>query len=286
MPMPDWKSLVGERIESLGLTAAAESSLVDELAQHLEDRYRELSSAGVSAKDAYEQTIGELTDMAPLRAIYERNQRLPKHDPVPFAGATTGNFFEDLWRDLRYATRTMRKNPLFVLFVVATLALGIGANTTIFSVINTLILNPLPVPRSSELFALSGSEAKAGAKTAATLPLSYLNLRDFGARSETFASLAGYTGTQVLTLETGGGPQRMFGEFVTGNYFSTLGLEPARGRFFLSDEDSHPGAHPVAVMSYAAWQAKFGGANDIVGKTLRLNSLVFTVIGVAPPRFI
>ena len=78
----------------------------------------------------------------------------------------------------------------------------------------------------------------------------------------------------------------MFGELVTGNYFSTLGLSPARGRFFLPEEDGTPGAHPVAVMNYGTWQASFGSAADIVGKTLRINNIVFTVIGVAPPRFI
>ncbi len=283
--MPDWKNLLRGRLAPLALTPAAESSLVDELAQHLEERYREIVSAGASPEQAYEQTVAELVDMAPLRAHYERIHRMPKQDPVPLA-APGGNFFEDLSRDVRYAARTMRKNPLFVLFVVATLALGIGANTTIFSVINTLILNPLPVPQSSKLFALSGSETKATAKSSAALPLSYLNLRDFGARNESFESLAGYTAPSVLTRQAQGGSQRMFGEFVTGNYFSTLGLQPVRGRFFLADEDSQTGAHPVAVMSYAAWQAHFGGANDIVGKTLHLNNLVFTVIGVAPPRFI
>jgi len=284
--MPDWTQLLQERLGPLNLTPGAESSLVNELAEHLEQRFRELRSGGASPEEAYKQTAAELADMAPLRAYYERIHRMPSQEPTPLAAESGGNFLEDLLRDVRYAARTMRKNPLFVLFVVATLALGIGANTTIFSVINTLILNPLPAPHSSELFALSGSEAKTSAKTSAPLPLSYLNLRDLEARSDTFASLAGYTGTQVLTLQTGGGPQRMFAEFVTGNYFSSLGLEPARGRFFLPDEDSHPGAHPVAVMNYAAWQAKFGGANDIIGKTLRLNNLVFTVIGVAPPRFI
>jgi predicted permease len=284
--MPDWKPLLRERLAPLDLAPAAESSLVDELAQHLEDRYREFASAGASPKEAYEQTAAELTDMAPLRAHYERIHRMPNQDRVPLAGATAGNFFEDLARDLRYAARTMRKNPLFVLFVVVTLALGIGANTTIFSVINTLILNPLPVPRSAELFALSGSELKTTAKSAAPLPLSYLNLRDFAARNEAFDSLAGYTSPAVLTLESGGASRRMFGQFVTGNYFATLGIQPARGRFFLPEEDSHPGAHPVAIMNYATWQARFGGASDIVGKTLRLNSVVFTVVGVAPPRFI
>lgn len=274
MPMPNWKNLLLERLP------AAEASLIDELAQHLEDRFRELTSGGASEEQAYEQIVAELTDLAALRA------RMPTHDPIPLAGPPAGNFLEDLWRDLRYAARTMRKNPLFVLFVVATLALGIGANTTVFSVINTLLLNPLPVPDSSKLFALFGSESKTTAKSAAPLPVSYLNLRDFQTRNEAFDSLAGYTPPRTLTLETGGASQRMFGEFVTANYFPTLGLHPARGRFFFPEEDSKPGSYPVAVMNYATWQARFGGADDVIGKTLRLNNVVFTVIGVAPPRFI
>jgi predicted permease len=274
MPILNWKSLLLERLP------AAETSLIDELAEHLEHRYREITSSGANEKEAYEQTIAELSDLAALRA------HMPKHDPIPLAGPPAGNFLEDLWRDLRYAVRTMRKNPLFVLFVVATLALGIGANTTVFSVINTLLLNPLPVPDSSKLFALSGSENKTTAKSVAPLPVSYLNLRDVQARNTVFRSLAGYTSPAVLTLETGGASQRMFGEFVTANYFPTLGIQPVRGRFFSPEEDSKPGAYPVAVMNYAIWQARFGGAADVVGKTLRLNNVVFTVIGVAPPRFI
>ncbi len=89
-----------------------------------------------------------------------------------------------------------------------------------------------------------------------------------------------------MTWQASGASQRMFSELVTGNYFSTLGLRPARGRFFLPEEDSTPGAHAVAVMNYGTWQTRFGGADDIVGKTLRLNNVVFTVIGVAPPAFI
>lgn len=261
MPIADWKRLLRERMP------AAEASLVDELAQHLEDRFRELLSTGVSEQEAYAQTTAELANLAPLRAA-------------------SGHVFEDFWRDLRYAARTMRKNLPFVAFVVATLALGIGANTTVFSVINTLILNPLPVPHASGLLALSGRESKTTAKSAAELPISYPDLRDFQARNEVFASLAGYTAPGTLTLDAGGAPERMFGEYVTANYFPTLGLQPARGRFFLPEEDSQPGAHPVAVMNYATWQGRFGGASDIVGKTLRLNGVVFTVIGVAPPRFI
>ena len=118
------------------------------------------------------------------------------------------------------------------------------------------------------------------------MPISYADLKDYQARNEMFISLAGYTSPRGVTLQTDTASERMFSELVTGNYFATLGLSPARGRFFLSEEDSTPGAHAVAVMNYGTWQSRFGGAGDIVGKTLRINSVVFTVIGVAPPKFI
>jgi predicted permease len=284
--MPDWKTIVADRIARLGLKGAAEPSLTQELAQHLEDTYNELRGAGASEQEAYRKALAEMDELHPLEAGLGRSQRMPRHDAVPAGAIPAGNLIENTWRDLRYTGRAMRKNPLFVLFVVLTLALGIGANTTVFTIINTLLLNPLPVQNASGLAAVAGTETKNASKSKMALPISYPDLKDYQAKNEVFTSLAGYTGTRSITLQVQGGSQRLFTELVTGNYFSTLGIKPATGRFFLPDEDSTPGAHAVAVMNYATWQARFGGASDIVGKTLRLNNVVFTVVGVAPPRFI
>jgi predicted permease len=270
----------------LRLKASAESDLTEELAQHLEDRYRELRSGGASEEEAYETAISELDDMYPLQAESRRTYQIAKYDAVPVGDAKSGNSIEDLWRDLRYAARTMRKSPVFVLFVVLTLGLGIGANTTVFTVINTLILNPLPVPQSSGLTAVGVAKAQSSSKASAPLPMSYADLKAYQARNEVFRSLAGYSSPRAITWQADNGSQQMFTELVTANYFSTLGLTPARGRFFLPEEDSTPGAHAVAVMNYGTWQARFGGTPDIVGKILRLDNVVFTVIGIAPPQFI
>jgi hypothetical protein len=247
--MPDWKSLVRERLELLRLKPTAELDLTEELAQHLEDHYRELRNGGASEQDAYQKAISELDDMYPLRAGLERSQRMPKYDAVPAGDVRPGNFIEDLWRDVRYAVRTMRKSPMFVLVVVVTLALGIGANTTVFTVINTLILNPLPVPDSSGLEAVGAAKVESTSNSSAPLPVSYADLKDYQAANGVFRSLAGYTSPRPLTWHTGAASQGMFGELVTGNYFSTLELHPVRGRFFLPEEDSTPGAHAVAVMN-------------------------------------
>src|SRR5215467_5364244 len=199
--MPDWKAIVRERLAALSLTAAAESDLTDELAQHLEDGYCDLLSEGASKEAAYRIAFAELDDMESLKARVERNDRLPKYVPVPEGDARKGNLLGDLLRDVRYAVRTMRNSPVFVLFVVLTLALGIGANTTVFTVINTLILNPLPLRNPSELETIAVTESKTTSKATTLFPLSYGDFADYQARNEVFRSLAGYTTPHVVTWQ-------------------------------------------------------------------------------------
>ena len=159
--MPDFKKLVRRRVAALPLAAPAESDLAEELAQHLEDRYRDLTAAGTPPDDAYRQVIAELDNVHPLRAGISAADRRPRHDAVPAGDTILGSFLGGLWRDFRYALRSMRRGPLFVAFVVVTLALGIGANTTVFTVINTLVLNPLPAHNPSELAGVAGVDLTA-----------------------------------------------------------------------------------------------------------------------------
>uniref|UniRef100_Q01XA1 Permease n=1 Tax=Solibacter usitatus (strain Ellin6076) TaxID=234267 RepID=Q01XA1_SOLUE len=284
--MPDWKTIVRQRLAPLRLKAGEENDLTDELAQHLEDRYRELLSGGTAEAAARREVLAELDDLYPLRAGLQSAQRVPARDAVPAGDARRGNFIDDLWRDLRFAVRTMRKSPLFVLVVVLTLAFGIGANTTVFTIVNNLILNPLPVPQSSELAAVGMAASANQSKSGAPQPFAYADLQFFQNKNQVFRSLAGYTSPRVVTLQANGASERMFAELATANYFPVLGLRPALGRFFSPDEDGTPGEHPVAVMNYGTWQGRFGGAPGVIGSTLVLNSLSFTVIGVAPPAFL
>jgi predicted permease len=184
-------------------------------------------------------------------------------------------------RDLRYGFRTLRKTPVFTLFAVVSLGLGIGANTTVFTVINTLLVHPLPVGDSSGLAALYGTDSK-GRKQ----PLSYPDFEDYASGQQSFRGMAAFTPPVPMALEGKAGPERVFAEFVTARYFETLGLSPAAGRFFLPGEASEPGSAPVAILSYSAWQGRFGGSREVIGRTLELNSTVFNVIGVAPKNFL
>jgi macrolide transport system ATP-binding/permease protein len=283
--MVDWREIVRARLTALRLTASAESELAEEVAQHLEDRHRELQSGGASDEEAYRETLSELDDIYALRSGLDGSQCMGKHEVVPVGDATSSTFGDDLLRDLRYAGRMMRMNPVFVLVVVLTLGLGIGANTTVFSVINTLILNPMPVDEPSGLVAVASVGAGA-AESNALMPFSHPNFTDYQTRNGVFRSLAGYARMRALTWQTHGASQGLMTELVTGNYFSTLGVGVAAGRTFGPEVDARGGAPAVAVMNYGTWQTRFGGAADIVGRQLRLNNVVVTVVGVTRPGFI
>ncbi len=195
--------------------------------------------------------------------------------------------FETPWPDLRYAIRTLRKSPAFTLTAVLSLALGIGANTTIFTVVNSIFLNPLPIEKSSELVSVYSLDTTATTRGNSLLPMSFLNLEDFREQNQVFTDLAGFSSPMAFGLSKGSGvvPERVFGELVTGNYFDVLGLRPAAGRFFVPEENTTPGRNPVVVLGHAIWQLRFGGAPNLVGQTVRINNVVFTVVGIAPPGF-
>jgi predicted permease len=184
---------------------------------------------------------------------------------------------QTLWQDLRYGARMLRKNPGFTLIAVLTLALGIGANTAIFSFVNMALLRPLPVERPEQLVSLND--------VALNLPaISYPNYRDFRDRNNSFSGMLAYRYT-VLGLSVNGVNEGVWGYLATGNYFELLGVKPVLGRFFTPDDDKSPGAHPVAVIAYDCWQKRFAGDPQVVGKTVIVNGGAFTIIGVAPQGF-
>lgn len=282
--MVDWRQVVRARLSALRLTASAESALAEELAQHLEDLHRELVAGGVAEEEARRRAMSELDDVSPLGRDLDRSRRMPKHEPVVAGEATSRTYLDDLLRDLRHAGRAMRTHPAFALIVVMTLGLGIGANTTVFTLVNALILQPMPVRAASELVIVA-STGSAGAAQTTLLPISYPNLLDYQAQNGAFSGLAGYARMRAVTWQGEGGSQALLSEFVTGEYFRVLGVGVATGRTF-GVEANEPGGRAVAVMNYGAWQARFGGARDIVGRRIRLNNVVVTVVGVTPPGFL
>jgi predicted permease len=192
-----------------------------------------------------------------------------------------------LWQDICYAVRMLTKNPGFAAVAVLSLALGIGANTTIFTVVNAILLNPLPVKDISRLVEADTIDSKTLVTTANTtkLGMSYPNFQDYAKENEVFVGLGCFVGPFPLTWSSGTEPRQIFGQMVSAKYFEILGLHPVSGRFFLPDEDTKPGGNNVAVVSYSLWANKFGSDPNVVGKTLTLNATPYTVIGVAPRGF-
>ncbi len=187
-----------------------------------------------------------------------------------------------IWKDVRYAARVLAKNPGFSLVIVLSLALGIGANTAIFSVVNAYLLRPMPVEQPDRLVAVYLTSPKWGSDTA---NFSYPDLLDYRKADTGLAELMGSTGI-ALSMTDGEKPELIWGEIVTGNYFSGLAIRPVLGRGFLPEEDRAPGEKPVCVMSYNFWRQRFQGDPNIAGKTIKINGHPFTVVGVAPRGFI
>jgi predicted permease len=178
------------------------------------------------------------------------------------------------------------KNPTFSAIAVLSLALGIGANTTIFTVVNALLLNPLPVKDISRLVQMDTVDTKTMVTqaNATKLGMSYPNFQDYERQNQVFTGLTCVSGGP-LTWSGGAEPQRIFGLLVSANYFDVLGVHPALGRFFLPDEDKKPGGNNVAVLSHSLWSNKFGSDPNLIGKTITLNATPYTVIGVGPRGF-
>jgi len=188
---------------------------------------------------------------------------------------------QTLIQDLRYGARMLWKRPGFTLIAVITLALGIGANTAIFSLVNTALLRPLPIDQPKQLVSLN----LVFSKGEQIFPvLSFPNYRDFRDRNRVFSGMLAYR-FAPLSLSNNGVNERVWGYLATGNYFELLGVKPALGRFFTPDDDRKLGAHPVAVVTYDCWQKRFAGDPQVIGKIVIINGNKFTLIGVAPPGF-
>ena len=190
---------------------------------------------------------------------------------------------ESLLADLRYAVRMLVKRPAFTLVAVLSLALGIGANTTIFSVVNALLLRSVPVADPSRLAAIYARDAQNPAMLAA--PLSHLNWKDYREQARSFSGILGYDWAPMSFAKGGAEATLVVGQLVSENYFDLLGIRAARGRVFMGEEATKPGAHPVAVVSHHFWRQQLGGDPGVVGRTITLNGSAFTVIGVAPESF-
>jgi len=180
--------------------------------------------------------------------------------------------------DLRYAFRTLIRNPGFTLVAVLTMAIGIGANTAIFSIVDSVLLRPLPFADPDALVLVTQANRQTRQSSGDATPANFL---DWRSRNRTFTGLAAYRNAGY-TLSSGGRPERVAGAIVNSNFFDILGVKPVLGRGFRPDDEGR-GAARVAIVSNALWKQRFGGRGDIVGQIVRLNDEPHTVAGVMPP---
>jgi predicted permease len=208
----------------------------------------------------------------------------------PFAGFFPHNchyrraFVNNIRQDIQYALRTMRKSPGFTAVAVLTLALGIGANTAIFTLVNAVFFRPIPVRDPGNLVSIFTTDERNRSAVSNILPVSFPNGDDLQHRAQSFSGVSMYS-TAAVSMTVNGQPESLTAQTVSGNYFDVLGVQAELGRTFRPEEDAQPGAFPVIVLNYGLWERKFGGDRNVIGKTVLLNGLGFSVIGVAPRGF-
>jgi predicted permease len=234
----------------------------EEIQAHIALEAERLRAEGLSAREAdaaARKRFGNV--LSAEEQFYETNRWL---------------WLEHLRRDMGYGLRVLLRNPGFTFVAMLSLALGIGVNALMFSVVNALVLRPLPVEKPGELVFLENNHFGIGQ--------SFPNYRDFRDQNQVFSGLMAYRVVQI-ELDSRVGTARTWGYLATGNYFDVLGIQPALGRFFHKEDERGEGGSPYAVLSYGSWQARYGGDRDIVGKTIRINRHPYTVLGVAPRNF-
>ena len=188
---------------------------------------------------------------------------------------------DEMFQDLRYGARMLRKNPGFTLVAILTLGLGVGANTAVFSLVHKVLLAHLPVAEPERLVALTRSNLNESGTTG----FQHLFFRELATERDIFDGVVSRGGSERVTIGTEDGGEPAISELVSGNFFEVLGVKPHVGRLLASSDDVTPGAHPVVVLSYRFWQRRFGGDPSVVGTRLRLTGYPMTVIGVSPPGF-
>jgi predicted permease len=276
--MPKWSKQIREQLAGLRLAPEREAEIVEELGQHAEDRYRELLSGGATEADAYRIALDELTAHELLSTELSTVERSNAPEPAVLGGAGEVHLLTGLGQDLRYGLRTLRKDLRFTAIAILALALGIGANTAIFSVINGILLQPLAYPEPHRLIRISETTPEFSSSSVA-----YPNYLDWQRDSTSYTGMGAYR-SDDFNFTGAGMPEHLAGVYVTGSLFPVLGVNPILGRTFLPEEDRQGVACSV-MLGYGFWQQHFGRDPNILSRTLTLNGKSCAVIGVLPATF-
>ena len=277
----DWAPHVRSRLSSLRLSPAREHEIVEELSQHLEDRWRELVAGGTPEEDATRLALAGFRE-GDLLARYMAPLQQAQVPAAITPGAPGGYGLRGIGQDLRYAMRMLRRQPAFSLTVILTLALGIGATTAMFSVVNGVVIKPLPYPESENVVTV-GVSAVFGTERTPGFPLAPRMFASYAENGQSFQQFGLFTGSEV-TVTGSGSPERANTLQVTSGILAALGVQPALGRWF-SPDDNRPGTPDTAILSNGYWQRRFGGDPEVIGRVMTIDSRPRVVIGVMPASF-
>jgi putative ABC transport system permease protein len=279
--MPSWREEISQQLLRMKLDSARANDIVEELTQHLEDRYQELVSGGTREEDARIEVLQELSSENVLRQEWSVAAHKAPQKPVA-TGSSRPNLFASLLRDTRYALRQFRRNPSFAVVAIVTLALGIGASTAIFSVIDNVLLEPFPYKDPSQIVfpRIHGStqtpdEGRQG--------YSSDELLAFERENHSFESVIGTADDPVL-YKRGTGVEWLYGADMTPGSFEFFGMPALYGRV-LHPADYKPEAPPVFVLRYKTWKSHFNSDLTVLNKVFVLNGTPRTLVGIMPPRF-
>jgi predicted permease len=290
--MPEWKEGILRQLAPLKLTATREAEIAEELAQHLEDRYAEFLSAGKTEEEARRLVLGEISRGDWLTRNLKRLEKEAPREVVSFGGGGRA-FLGGLVEDIRYGLRMLARSPGFAAIAILTLALGIGANTAIFSLFDSVLLQSLPVREPARLVFFThitgeGTLSGDAPPTGQWKLYSYESYEYLKKQPLPFESLAavrsGEDTVSVHLADTDAQAQPQMAHLVSGNYFETMGVSAMLGRT-LEPSDDVPSATPVAVVSYGYWKQRLGASRNAVGKVAVVNGLPTTIVGVAPGEF-
>jgi predicted permease len=262
-----WLTKLRMRLRALFHNEDVHREIAEEWQFHIDRRTEENIRRGLSSEEARrgaEQHFGN--------SGYLKDVSWDQHG---------GGFFEILWQDLRFGARQLLRSPGFTFVALISLALGIGANAVIFSLVSTCLLRPLPIAHPEQVFAIYQGKRN---DPSYSQSMSYPNYKDLRDRNQVLSAMAVYR-FAPMSLSHNGANERIWGYLVSENYFDLLGVRPVLGRTFLPEEGSAPNAHPIAVLSYGCWQRRFASDPAIVGSAVMINGHNFTAVGVAPPNF-
>jgi predicted permease len=276
--MRNWDEAIRKQLAPLHLGSKRELQITEELKQYAEDRYHDLIAAGEEEADARRIVLNELTASDLLAAELRAVEHTNVSEPVTLGAGSRGNLFSGLGRDIRYAFRTLCKNLKFTTIAMLTLALGIGANTAIFSIVNSVLLQPLGYSDAGRLIKIYAST-----RDFSSASVAYPNYLDWRRESRSFTDMGAFR-SDSFNFTGAGVPEQISGDYVTASLFPMLGVTPVLGRTFLPEED-RPGTGCMVMLSYGLWQRRFAGDANILGKSLTLNADSCTIVGVLPATF-